>query len=277
MIGNMNKLNETIRHVFPNQACTVEKTGKGLTNDNYLLTIDEKRYIVRVPKEDFASFVDRKREREIELQVQDLSVPLIYFDAASGIKITEYVEGLYEYADCPYEDKIERCARLMKQLHRHKAIGVKFDAFQMLQDYRRSVSKPLFDLSPYEENIQAIKDFHHPLVLCHNDFVSGNILFGKQRDYLIDYEYGADNDPLFDVISFLSENQIFDESLRERFYAEYFETMNDELRRALYAYEQFENVLWCNWAMMMYENRRQETYRQIAQDKYDALLKMEAH
>ena len=39
--------------------------------------------------------------------------------------------------------------------------------------------------------------------------VDGNILFTKENVYLIDYEYAADNDPLFDVMSFLSEKQNF--------------------------------------------------------------------
>ena len=189
----------------------------------------------------------------------------IYFDEISGIKITKYIEDVFEYETCPYEDKIERCAQLMKKLHTLSAPNFPFEPFKTLETYRSLVKKPLFDLSIYEESIKEVQSFKNKDVLCHNDFVSGNILYGKDRDYLIDYEYAAANDPLFDVMSFLSENQIFDKDLRMRFYNVYFEEINEEIMHQLYLWEMFQNVLWCNWAMMMYESRKENIYKEIAE------------
>ena len=101
--------------------------------------------------------------------------------------------------------------------------------------------------------------------------MDGNILFTKDKTYLIDYEYAANNDPLFDVMSFLSENQIEDPALRARFYAVYFDEMNATVRRQLDIWENFQNLLWCCWAMMMWESRHESIYRAIARDKYEAL------
>ncbi len=71
------------------------------------------------------------------------------------------------------------------------------------------------------------------------------ISYSQDKTYLIDYEYAANNDPLFDVMSFLSENQINDPALRERFYAVYFNEMNDTVRKQLDIWENFQNLLWC--------------------------------
>lgn len=263
-----------IKQLFHTNTYTLTKLDKGLTNHNYLLCVKNEKYIVRIPQKDNSHLFNRKNEKIVHDLVRDLDVECIYFNEENGIKITKYIDHLYEFEECPYEDKVERCALLMKKLHTLPPVDFHFNPFQTLQNYKEHVKKPLYDLSKYEKEIEKVKTFKNKDVLCHNDFVSGNILYGKDRDYLIDYEYGASNDPLFDVISFLSENQIFDKTLRERFYHVYFDTLTHKTREQLYLWEMFQNVLWCYWAMMMYEARWENIYKEIAQDKYNALIKM---
>ena len=160
----------------------------------------------------------------------------------------------------------------MKRFHSlQKRVDADFEPIRRLQGYRNRLRQPLYDLTPYEDAIQAVYHLNNPRILCHNDWVDGNILFTKDKTYLIDYEYAANNDPLFDVMSFLSENQIEDPALRERFYAVYFDEMNATVRRQLDIWENFQNLLWCCWAMMMWESRHESIYRAIARDKYEAL------
>lgn len=264
-----------IETFFKTKEYTIKKFDKGLTNHNYLLDVEGNTYVVRVPLEDSEHIINRKQEKVVQQLCTSLDVDTIYFNEDSGVKITKYVPHLYEYEECPYEDKIERCARLMKHLHSIESVPFSFHPFETLINYKKHVAKPLYDIARFEQEAQRIKTFDHKEVLCHNDWVSGNILFGEIRDYLIDYEYGASNDPMFDVTSFLSENQIFDETLRERFYKEYFGTLDEETREKLRLWEVFQNVLWCYWAMMMYESRNEDIYAQIAKDKYNALCKNE--
>lgn len=264
-------VNKEIEAFFQTKEYTLEKIDKGLTNHNYLLCIQNKQYIVRVPRADSDHIMNRKQEKIVQQICHSLDVETVYFNEDSGLKITKYYPHLSEYDECPYEDKIERCALLMKRLHALPKVSFSFDPFSTLENYKAHVKHPLYDLQKYEQLAQQIKHCEHEVVLCHNDWVSGNILFGEERDYLIDYEYAANNDPLFDVISFLSENQIFDPLLRERFYAVYFPSLDEETRNKLYLWEVFQNVLWCYWAMMMYESRNENIYAKIAKDKYDAM------
>lgn len=268
-------LNELIQEIFHTNNYTITKMEKGLTNHNYLLCANNKKYVVRIPREDSDNVTNRKQEEMVQTLAKKLDVTCVYFNATTGIKITEYVEDLYEYQNCPYKDKIERCAKMMKELHKIPAVSFHFEPFKTLEKYKSLVRFPFYDLEKYNAQIEEVKSFKNKDVLCHNDFVSGNILYGKNRDYLIDYEYGASNDPLFDVISFLSENQIFDKEERERFYHAYFDSLTHSTRKQLYLWEMFQNVLWCYWAMMMYESRKEEVYKEIAKDKYEALIQME--
>lgn len=267
-------IDNIIEEVFHTKEYTIEKTNKGLTNHNYLLKVKNQEYMVRVPRNDSGHIVNRKHEKIVSELAKELDVETLYFNEENGIKITINYPDVYEYEECPYANKIERCAILMKKLHSLPPVDFHFEPFHTLNIYRSHVKTPLYDLSEFEQMITQVKNFHNKDVLCHNDWVSGNILFSDQRDYLIDYEYGASNDPLFDVISFLSENQIFDKTLRARFYHVYFDELTDNIREQLYLWEMFQNVLWCNWAMMMYESRHENIYKSIAKDKYQALLRM---
>lgn len=250
---------------------------KGLTNHNYLLTINNKKYVLRVPYEDSDHIVNRHHETLALNAIKDsnIDVNTIYYDETSGYKVTEYLENAYTFSECPYSDKIERSAKLMKKFHQlNKKIDVSFAPIEMFENYKNHVKNSKFNF-PYLENIiNEIKQMKYSEILCHNDWVSGNILFTKNKTYLIDYEYAANNNPLFDVISFLSENNIFDENDRNKFYSIYFEEFTDTTKKNLSIYEAFEDALWCYWAQMMYESRHEQVYLDIAYEKANAYKKV---
>lgn len=273
-------LKKIIKEIFQTESFILEKTNKGYTNKNYKLYIDKKTYMVRVPWEHSEHIVNHQHEEKTIKAIQDLSldVPLVFFDSQTGIKITEYIDGLWEFQECPYPDKIKRVAYLMKQLHQAKLqIHESFNPIERFYEYRKHLQHPLYDVDRFESIIFEVKQLHNPHVLCHNDWVSGNLLFSNTRDYLIDYEYGADNDPLFDVMSFISENNIDNVQERELFYKTYFNQMNDVIREQLCIWENFHNLLWCTWAMMMWEQRQEQVYKKIAHTKYQALCNSFLH
>lgn len=270
------ELHKLIKSLFQTSIYTLEDTKKGLTNRNFLLTVNQKQFIIRIPYQDSHQVVDRKQEvYALEIIKQtDLDVPLIYFNEVSGIKITAYIPNLEEFQDSQKQDKIERVARLMKKLHNLPNVSkIDFQPVETWKRYYANVHDPIYDLSSYTSIIEDVQTLHNPKVLCHNDWVSGNILLGTHKDYLIDFEYAANNDPLFDIMSFLTENNIDDENDRQRFYQIYFDNITPIIKKQLAIWESFHNLLWCTWAMMMYESRKDDVFRQIAHDKYCALTK----
>lgn len=260
--------------IHTDQNISIHNLHKGLTNQNYILRIDDASFIVRIPHQDQANIVNRHNEF-LALQAlkdTDIDVRTIYYDEKSGYKITSYVEDAYDFDAYPGADKLVRVAQLMKKFHSlQKHIHVRFDPVERYQSYRSHVSMFLYDVAAYEPIVAQAATMQFESVLCHNDWVAGNILFTKQHTYLIDYEYASDNDPLFDVMSFLSENKIVDPSQRELFYTYYFDGITDALRNRLQIWESYHNLLWCMWAMMMWEHRHDDVYRSIAKDKYEAL------
>lgn len=249
---------------------------KGLTNKNYLIETNHQQYVLRVPCFDAAHIVNRQHET-LALQAiegSDIDVDLIYYDEISGYKVTRYLDQALTFDEYQGQDRIKRVAQLMRKFHHlEKQIGELFDPLAHYHDYCKHIKQPLYDIKSYEYILEEIQSFANSVCLCHNDWVAGNILFDQDKTYLIDYEYAADNDPLFDVMSFLSENNIYDPEDRACFYEYYFDKVTDTTMHQLTIWETYHNLLWCAWAMMMYESRHEECYRVIAKTKYEALNK----
>ena len=63
-----------------------------------------------------------------------------------------------------------------------------------------------------------------PPVPCHNDLLPGNVLFGADRAWLLDYEYAGMNDAFFDLAN-LSVNCGLNEAADEALLTSYFGTV----------------------------------------------------
>ncbi len=264
-------MEQLIQEVFQTKNYTIKKLNKGLSNQNYLLEIDNNKYVLRIPYPNI-NIINRQHEQIVSEQVKQLDCEVIYFNASSGVKISKFIENTLEFKDSKDPLKIQKCAQLIKHLHTLQPQSFSFNSTQTFDQYKSLVKQPLYDLEPFLWSYEYIKTKTYTPVLCHNDLVSGNLLFHEERMYLIDYEYAANNDPLFDVISFLGENQIHDPTLRECFYKIYFDSSPPY--EELYKMEVFQNTLWCYWAMMMYEQTHDLVYQEIAADKYNALQTM---
>ena len=244
-------LNTWIEEKFNATNYTLEKTDKGISNHNYLLTINDNKYMVRVPKKNHESLgLQHEHEKEILPLVSDLDVPVILFDEKSGIKVTTYIEDVET------------------SLHTKKAPLFIFNPFGKIEFYKSQIKECIVSF-PNEENfLEALKKEYKPNTLCHNDFVQGNILYSDTKDYLIDYEYAAKNDYRFDIASFFSENNIHYIDQRDQFYQTYFDGDIDPMIDVqVQAFERMEDILWGYWANMLYEQRGEQIYFDIAKDK----------
>lgn len=254
---------------------SIERYPKGLTNQNWLCHCIQGDFMVRWPHEDAHQIVHREHEaKAMELiHTLGLDVDTLYYDVQTGIKVTRFVADLKTFDEYEGDDKIERTAVLMKRLHRlNKTIGHTFDPIARYHQYASHVKTLPIDPMIAQQVIQTLEHFTPRLTLCHNDWVPGNIGFSPTRDYLIDYEYAGDNDPFFDVMSFITENDLSD-AQKANFMLTYFEgSWTDEEKKRLYAYGDFHNLLWATWAQMMVESRHELVYQEIRDLKVQALL-----
>ena len=244
---------------------------QGITNDNYYVEIDQKAYVVRLPKKGNHQLFDYQHEKQVLNLVKDLDidVPLLYYNANQGIKVTEFIPNA-DHFEIKY---IDRAAKLIKRLHQANIkTGQTYSIQASFKKYQALVKDPVFDTRFAWHCLSEIEALDYEPVLCHNDLVEGNFLFTNNHDYLIDYEYAKDNHPYFDLMSFITENDIQDPTLRAQFYQAYFSKQPDQSTLSLLLlFERGLHVLWCEWGMAMYSLHQEQIYYDIAALKYKRL------
>ncbi|QIK70349.1 phosphotransferase [Erysipelothrix sp. HDW6C] len=262
----------TIKKAFKQTPLSEKFIPSGLTNNNYIVQTPTQKVVVRLPKPGNEALFNYAHEAIVLKMIADadLDAPTLYFDEKSGVKVSAYIDDAHVYNNSHIRD----AARLIRRLHDLDVLsGESFDILAKYEMYKKRISTPLYNLEPYEDFIRHVAISSAPHTLCHNDLVQGNLLFTPDRAYLIDYEYAMDNDPFFDIMSFLTENDIQDPSLRETFYLAYFgETPTTAQRKRLHTFELAHHVLWCAWAQMMYNTHGDTIYYDIATLKYTRLL-----
>lgn len=268
------KTTETIQQIIHRATTLGTYIPNGLTNNNYIIDYNNVTYVVRVPKENVHTVFDYKLENCILNKIQHLGldVDTFYYDANTGVKITHFVKGAHH----DNSKHLKNVALLLKKLHDASIVtGVRFDIVDKYKTYKKLIKDPLFDLEPFEYAINDVAKISDTWVVCHNDVVEGNLLFTDDRAYLIDYEYACDNDPYFDLMSFITENDIIDENQRKVFLEAYFgRPLSCDEKKKLETFEWGHHILWCTWAMGMYERYQEQVYKDIAILKYKRLLQL---
>lgn len=267
-------IQDLIEQIFHKKPTKLEKLEKGLTNKNYKAVVNDKTYVIRVPYENsehIVNYTNEKKALEI-IQGANLDVKTIYYNEKTGVKATEFVEGLISFDENTSFHKYEQVGLLMRKLHSlNTLIQHEFDPIKTFKTYRSYITNPMISDKDAQLFVDYVKKNRVVSTLCHNDWVKDNICFTDKRIYLLDYEYAGDNDPMFDVTSFLSENNVTNPIHRNQFLEAYFDkNYPKNIEKKLLYWEGFHHLLWCTWALMMFEQRKTPIYLSIAHEKKQA-------
>lgn len=265
-------MEKTIIENLPFKIDKIKKTNKGLTNNNYLVAIDDKKYMLRYPLADVKHLFNPENEEKVikKLKDKDFVLPVKYYK--NGIQLTPYFDNLTTFDQANKDTRIKAVAKLMKKFHN---LNIKtdfdFDPVKQIYIYKDNIKNIDFDLKPYQKLLDKARNHKFEPVLCHNDWVEGNICFVDNKTYLIDYEYAGNNDPLFDVMSFLTENDLTKQE-KTSFLNEMFpQAIDSKTYDKLKMYRDLNNLLWYLWALMMHEFRNDSIYKKIAKIKLNQL------
>lgn len=260
---------------FQQPIVSIRKITGGLTNTNYQIVTTTGQYFFRLCDMKLAHLFNRELEFKINTMIKPLciDIPFIFFDQHSGIKISAYLDNIKTFKEYPKINKFQTVAMLLKKLHQlDTTCGIVFDVQQKILDYQRNTKNFIFNLNPYNHLIDYYTSYQDKLTICHNDVVDGNLIFTNQKAYLIDYEYACDHYPIFDLTSFITENDIIDPNIKAGFYQDYYqENWNIDIKFKTIMFEGIHHYLWCHWAMMMYEIKKDEVYYSIALRKFQQL------
>lgn len=180
----------------------------GMSNSNYVVSVHGKKYTFRIPGKNAQVFVDR----EIERQTLDLIKPLnidgnamLTLEFDTGYKLSSYIEGESLISKNPAE-YYEMASEVLHALHDSKLIAQNdYAPFERLSRYEALVSEvglkhdsSYFDI---RNRFFAYKDWllSMPKTLCHNDSQPSNFIDVGEKLVLVDWEFGGNNDPYYDI------------------------------------------------------------------------------
>lgn len=261
-----------IKSEIPYQIDSIERTDMGLTNVNYIIEILKEKYILRFPKNDVKHLFNPKNEKKViqAIKNQSYTLPVHYYK--DGIQIVKYEPDLKTFENINKSSKIKDVANLMKKFHGSNiTVDFDFDPLKQIELYKSQIKNLPIKLEEFSDVFDQIKTHRFKPVLCHNDWVDGNICFINDKTYLIDFEYAGNNDPLFDIMSFLTENDLSNVQRVNFLELMFPDGISDKDYKTLMMYRDINNILWLLWAQMMYEFRLEPIYLEIVEIKYRQL------
>ncbi|MBR4807185.1 MAG: NTP transferase domain-containing protein [Lachnospiraceae bacterium] len=254
---------DVIADVFKTSTDTIEDIcvlKKGMTNRSFLFSVNDDRYIMRIPGEGTDQLINRAEEAVVfkTISGKGLCDAPVYINPANGYKITKYLDGI-RCCDPEDEEDLKKCMKRLKSFHEmHLSVPHTFDVFEkidfyetlwnnrpsMYKDYQQTKAN-VFNLRSFIDGIK--KDW----CLTHIDAVPDNFLFYETDEgeaiQLTDWEYAGMQDPHVDIAMFCIYS-LYNKEQIDRLIDIYFEGKVDRLTRAkIYAYIAMCGLLWSNW------------------------------
>ena len=192
----------------------------GMTNRNYKITAGGVNYVVRIPGEGTEEYVNRAADEQAARLTSEIGVnaPVVFYDAKTGIQITKFIENsrsLRAPGVLDDSDVVRRAARAFNLLHTSgKSFITRFDEKDVAASYMDILRQKNARLPDGYENVQreaeAIRDAlaksSKGLVPCHNDPAPENLVDAGNKVYILDWEFGGNNDAFWDLGDFSVES-----------------------------------------------------------------------
>jgi thiamine kinase-like enzyme len=217
--------------LFADQNVDVRPLSGGITNRNFVASTDHGDFVVRIPGERTELLgIDRAYEAEAARRAADLGIGPAVLGMLEGVGtlVTELVEG-HHLEPTPFTERLVDIVDLIHRFHDSGPLGGAFPIHRVVEWHARDASaRGVMPPKAYERLHQQSRRIEAafgrsptPPAPCHNDLLPGNVLFGHDRVWLLDFEYAGMNDVFFDL-SNLSVNSQFNHEADERLLTLYF-------------------------------------------------------
>ena len=273
----MNKeIKEEFTNIIDKKIRSIEKLEGGFSNENYLINDAYVFRKVSPLKDESLSFI---HEKEIYETIEQLncSDKVIYYNVENGNKIAKYIHGTRCYYQTPTDEQIIYVAKLIKKIQKSNIkVSFEYDAMNKINLYKSILPPEVFIDKNYEDKVfkEYLKIYEkYDLILSHNDLVKGNLLFKFNGVFFIDWEYASMNIPLFDLASFISENNLNNEQASLFLNKFYGAKLNQTIIKRLDIVIRFQDILFYYWALYNFKRRHDEIFKIIGDEKLARIQK----
>ena len=181
----------------------------GLTNQSWLVEVNEVRGVLKIDETvRGAPFNQRHDEARIQRAAAESGIANRVLYVSDRFYLTEFVDGrIWCSEDFEDDDNLRRLVRAIRELHALPSTGRLFDPVTAAERYLSNIVNA--DPERTTRCIERIRSMPTPasVCCCHNDLVAENILSVDGLRFL-DWEYAADNDPLFDLATIVAHHRL---------------------------------------------------------------------
>ena len=239
---------------------------EGLSNDLFVFSYNDAKYVMRVPGAGIDMINDRAREVEVYEKIVPHGIcdDLVYIDSNPGYKITKYIENA-RTCDPFNESDVKASIKKLREFHELKLeCNYTFDLFERIEYYENLWHTPKSLFKDYEQtkaNIMKLRKYIESVPkdwsITHGDFNPANILMeetdGATRVRLIDWEYAGMSDPHIDIVGFVYLAGYNREQIETVIDLYFTEGCPAETRKKIYAYV----AIYALWTTVWAEYKRQ--------------------
>jgi thiamine kinase-like enzyme len=234
----------------------------GITNKNFVVEDDGRKYVVRVGDDIPIHQIMRFNELAASRAAHAAGVSPEVVHAGPGALVIAHIEGrTYGESDVASQENLARILPLVKRAHREipkhlRGPALMFWVFHVLRDYAAGLRD---NDSRHRDRLPSLLDVADKLeaavgpidlVYGHNDLLPANFIDDGSRIWLIDWDYGGFNSPLFDLGGLASNNGL-SPAQEEWLLEAYFERpVADELRRRYHAMKCASLLRESMWSMV---------------------------
>jgi thiamine kinase-like enzyme len=236
--------------------------GGGISNHNFLVLDGGAKFMVRIGEDILVHNVLRRFELAASRAAHAAGISPEVVHAEPGAMVFRYVEGrTLTPADVRDPAMLERILPLVRRCHlelpRHfRGPAPMFWVFQAVRDYaarlREDKSRMVPELPRLLAAAEKLEKAALPieLVFGHNDLLAANLIDDGIRLWLVDWEYGGFNSPLFDLGGLASNNELSPEQEDWLLEAYFEEPVSDDLRRRYAALKCASLLREAMWSMV---------------------------
>jgi len=204
---------------------------QGYCNENYLLKIENQKYLIRK----FKLENDRKFEFKVQKLAYEKNIAAkpILLDEENGLMIGAFLEGNHKISLDKHD--LIKLAQALRELHSIKLNVKPLNLEKILTSTSKEIEQAFVILEKYE-----VEE-----VLCHNDLNPQNILFTDEVK-LIDWEFASINDRYFDLASVCIEFDL--DNKDETYFLEHYFNISEEIyKEKLSGYKAIYKALCKQW------------------------------
>jgi thiamine kinase-like enzyme len=230
----------------------------GLTNENYLVEVDGKDFVMRLPGQSTELLsIDRANEvyNTKAAATTGIGPRVLEHVAGLDVMVLDFIPGPTMSAKALQTDRMAaRMAQSFHRLHAAPRFLQDFDMFRLIESYLRIVEEHGVTIPDgYRDWLPSVGEIERavsvaalPRAACHNDLLCENFIDDGTALRIVDYELSGNNDPCFDLGNTAQEAE-FDQELREALCEAYFGKRDPRQLARMNLFALMSDVGWTLW------------------------------